>query len=721
MSLLALSAALSTAVAAQAAAPRTTLSFESPARLSAGGEALQLAGQTAPRFVDWNDDGRRDLLVAAGEGRVWLCRGDGEGGLGSPEPLEVAGRATWGGQRTGVALGDLDGDGLQDLFVGTQEGRLHVYLNRGERGDWRFDAEDLQLDLPPGCGARFDVGDLDGDGSLDLVTGEFQGPLRWRRGVPYGEQADEGPDFLAQARIGELGEAYNSAPRLRDLEGDGDLDLLMGVNWGYVALFEQLEPGAPPTFGPRTLLQDVTTGKSVNVRERIQDNTTPELGDVDGDGVLDLVTGGLNGTVWWMRGVGHAGHLARIEGALGEHGDGLGAALRDDESLRGEVFGALRALQVDLARGFLSSTARRELFTALARLAEEHPGPLRRAERDPEVDPFGTPLFGQLAVVLKNAAPDTAQGRAAVARALGEPEGYARLLVDLGVVFVDNARASEEQLEAMHRLLEALPDGSWDVEVIGVADWIGPGAREMGVQGRSGINIFAMDLGVRENSFGRDAPRRGVTDVYLICLVHEVAHNMLDTVGRRRRPDLFRRKFLGLRRAAGEGVVFHEDVTRGFDRRGTRARFRELDLWDGEDATWEAAWARYFHEGRRYDRSHVRGNVKFFLESPQEAFATLANQWFADSALMVEFAKVRFDAGFPACADQMLLIAEYLSSGERTLPTYTLQPGGELTLGSMELQRDDAGRIRELSAPSLRARFGYGPDDLVQVFELEVD
>ena len=722
MPLLPLTLLLAAQSAAQsAAAPRATLSFEPAVRLVAGGAPIQLNGQTTPRFVDWDGDGQRDLLVAAGDGRIWLCRGDRRGALSRPEPVEAAGRSTWGERSTGAAVADMNGDGLEDLFVGTQAGRLHVYLNRGKRGAWRFEAEDFQFGLPPGCGARFDVGDLDGDGTLDIVTGEFEGPLRWMRGIPLGGQADKGPYFEAPERIGQLGEAYNSAPRLRDLEGDGDLDLLMGVNWGYVALFEQREPGSPPSFGPKTLMENVATGQSVNLREVIKDNTTPELADVDGDGVLDLVSGGLNGTVWWMRGVGHADHIGRLERALADHGDPLGLALKDDEALRGEVFGALRALQNDLGRGFLTDAARRELLRSLLALAKEHPGTLRRARRDPEVDPFGTPLFGQFTVVLKNAAPDSAQGRRTVARALGEAEGYARLLVDLGVVFVDNARASEAQLEAMHEVLSAMPEDVWDVEVVGVADWVGPGAKNPGVKGRSGVNIFAMDLGVRENSFGPDSPRRGVTDVYLICLAHEVAHNMLDTVGRRRRPELFRRKFQGLQRAAGDAVVFHEDLIRGMDRSATRARFRELGLWDGEDNTWDAAWTRYFHEGRRFDRSHIRGNVEFFLKAPQEAFATLANQWFTDSELMVEFAKVRFDAGHAACADQMLLIAEYLSDGGASVPAYHLTPGGEFTDGTLQLRRDPQGRIKELRGEALRARFSYTEDDLVESFELHVD
>ncbi|MGB0333679.1 MAG: hypothetical protein ACPGPE_17865, partial [Planctomycetota bacterium] len=98
-----------------------------------------------------------------------------------------------------------------------------------------------------------------------------------------------------------------------------------------------------------------------------------------------------------------------------------------------------------------------------------------------------------------------------------------------------------------------------------------------------------------------------------------------------------------------------------------------------------------------------------------------SNQWFADSELMVEFAKVRFDAGFPACADQMLLIAEYLSDGGPTAPSYRLAPGGDFSASTLRIRRDSKGRIRELRGEDLRAGFKYTPDDLVEAFELQVD
>ena len=125
---------ISVLLAAQSvAAPRATLSFEPAARLAAGGSPIQLEGQTTPRHVDWDGDGTRDLLIAAGDGKVWLSRGDRQVALSEPEPVVAARRSAWGERSTGAAVADMDGDGLEDLFVGTQDGRLHVYLYGGDR------------------------------------------------------------------------------------------------------------------------------------------------------------------------------------------------------------------------------------------------------------------------------------------------------------------------------------------------------------------------------------------------------------------------------------------------------------------------------------------------------------------------------------------------------------------------------------------------------------
>ena len=191
---------------------------------------------------------------------------------------------------------------------------------------------------------------------------------------------------------------------------------------------------------------------------------------------------------------------------------------------------------------------------------------------------------------------------------------------------------------------------------------------------------------------------------------------MLDTVGRKSRPELYERKFEGLAQAAGPQVVFRSPKSRGIDLAATKHNFQRMGAWDGDDASWQEAWKGYFKQQKRFDKSYTRGNVHFFLNAPQEAFATLANQYFADSQLMLEFCKSRWDAGHPSNVNQFLLIADYLSEGNDQVSFYVLRPGGDLTVVPVQLARDAQGRIVKVTSPGGTAQFDYQEGSLVTGF-----
>jgi hypothetical protein len=79
------------------------------------------------------------------------------------------------GQGAGVCLGDVDGDGRVDVFLARTEGSNALYRNLG---DWRF--EDMTSAAGVAAGDRFSTGcafaDVDGDGDLDLVLLATRGP-----------------------------------------------------------------------------------------------------------------------------------------------------------------------------------------------------------------------------------------------------------------------------------------------------------------------------------------------------------------------------------------------------------------------------------------------------------------------------------------------------------------------------------------------------------------
>ena len=70
------------------------LAFAEPRPLEAGGSPIRVGSDAAPHVVDWDGDGRLDLLVGDGSGRVQLFRNEAEAGaprLGQPQTLVPAG------------------------------------------------------------------------------------------------------------------------------------------------------------------------------------------------------------------------------------------------------------------------------------------------------------------------------------------------------------------------------------------------------------------------------------------------------------------------------------------------------------------------------------------------------------------------------------------------------------------------------------------------------
>ena len=695
----------------------STMSYERPIELEAGGQSIHLEGHSAPRFHDWDLDQDLDVLVGGGDGRLWLFRNQGTPKkplFQAQEPIQAGDRDRWGNSFTGLVLANLVGTELPDLIVCHSGSQLTIHENIGTAGNPKFAESAVTIQVQDQCQGRFDLADWDGDGAADLVTGSFGGRVEWHRN----RKNERGPKFDAGEPFADLSVAYNSHPRIVDFNQDGRLDLLLGVNWGTVSLY--LNSGnvrAPSLNGSRQL--QWSDGSDLSIRELNGDDSTPEVADLDGDGVLDLISGGRNGRLFFMRGIGFPSRVATIQTLLARHGREFGQILREDENVRQQAFGALVSLQADLGGGLIPSASREQLFEQLAPLAKQYPELLGRSKYDLTTTPHLPLLSGQYWTVLLESLPDSEANRGRVAEALGFSAGYRRLLVDHGVLLIDNDTATPEHLEAMHQLMTAIPRAVWDVETITVAGWLGPAIKTLKIHSRTGINIFALPLGRPENSFPGDAPRPGITDVYMICLAHELAHNMLDTVGRRTRPELYERKFAGLSQAAGPQVVYKAPKSAGIDMVATKKTFQAIGAWNGEESTWNEAWTRFFAGKDNFDRAYTRGNVQFFLDAPQEAFATLANQYFADSQLMLDFCRGRWNAGHPSNINQFLLIADYLSAGTNTVNFYVLRPGGDLTLEPVQLTRDAQGRIAGVQSKNSTAIFGYDQDDLVNEFRME--
>jgi hypothetical protein len=204
------------------------------------------------------------------------------------------------GPGLGVAAADFDGDGWPDLFVANDDKPNHLWLNQRD-GTFRESAllagvACNALGTPEG-NMGVALGDVDGDGLFDLFVTHLteERHTLWRQGPPGLFQDRTAAAGLAASR--QHGTGFGTV--LADFDHDGALDLAIvngRVAHGRTALNDRLTPFWRDYAEPNELFANDGAGR---FRDIAADNGpfcgTPNVarglacGDVDGDGALDLL------------------------------------------------------------------------------------------------------------------------------------------------------------------------------------------------------------------------------------------------------------------------------------------------------------------------------------------------------------------------------------------------------------------------------------------------
>ena len=257
---------------------------------------LDVGSESIPSFADLDGDGDLDMLLAnkldpddTQTSRLYYFEN-----VGSPRNPAFQQRAhipLFTMYHYAPALGDLDGDGDLDMLVGTWNAGVALYLNEGTRTEPEFVLQDTTfVRLTRGSNSAPALTDVDGDGDLDLFIGESSGELNFYRnvGTPLA------PSFeLVSDRFGEIDVGRRSFPTFADVDGDGDEDLLLGREEGGVLLY--LRVGSTADGEPVFVLDSTFTLP-------LPRYSTPSLVDIDGDGDLDVFSGGLGGGLIFLEG-----------------------------------------------------------------------------------------------------------------------------------------------------------------------------------------------------------------------------------------------------------------------------------------------------------------------------------------------------------------------------------------------------------------------------------
>jgi hypothetical protein len=196
---------------------------------------LPAAYHHAPALGDLTDDGAADLLLGTWKGRIAYHRNVGDGTF---EPVDEALVEVSGESHIVPALGDLTGNGRPDLVVGTGGGTLQFYRNTGAAGEPEFARDpDLLSDVDVGARAAPEVRDVDGDGVRDLLVGAKDGLF-----VVKNEGTASAPAFGDTTRVQRAGIPRLATPVMGDLNGDGQPELVMGSERGGLVLLQPARP-----------------------------------------------------------------------------------------------------------------------------------------------------------------------------------------------------------------------------------------------------------------------------------------------------------------------------------------------------------------------------------------------------------------------------------------------------------------------------------------------
>jgi hypothetical protein len=363
--------------------------------------------------------------------------------------------------------------------------------------------------------------------------------------------------------------------------------------------------------------------------------------------------------------------IQAIETIHAAHGGQLPDALELDAELRLEFVRSHQTLAIPAVEFPSDHPHRQVVFDAYAGLVLAWPDSYARGfSFDESLHPALAWIRERAWRTWRDTVELTPQGKAQMI-ALGQFSGE-RLVIfdDFGVLLLDNDRLDGPQTDVIHDYLSLIPQDLYLLRAISVTSFLGDPPFNISLSGLEyAVNIFGFAVGAASgNQFPADiAP--GLTDLFSITVAHEVNH-VVDalTIG-------------------------------GSEALSSR---RDLLIADAGD------------DPLNYLRSMFPPG--FFTGAPGEFFASISNQWFADSTKTLELGLVRFDNGRPDPINQALFFADIYAQGGETTWFYTTDIQGHVERTSIGLTRNESGQIASMAVGAVRYEFELDAEGRVTAY-----
>jgi hypothetical protein len=227
-------------------------------------------------LADLDRDGLDEVVLVCSDQRVYCWNGDGSeliDGDNNPSTVGVFARIHYSAAYASAAVADIDGDRELEVICGSRSDSLYCWNPDGSA------VPGWPVNLGADIRTTIAVGDADNDGSPDILATGLDDRLYLLTAT--------GDTFPNWPKIIEYGSGvaadYPPSPVFADFDGDGDLEIVAPGTDGTLTVFtwEGTElPGWPITFDSRN-------------------NSSPSVGDIDGDPGLEILIGSYSEKKVW--------------------------------------------------------------------------------------------------------------------------------------------------------------------------------------------------------------------------------------------------------------------------------------------------------------------------------------------------------------------------------------------------------------------------------------